>query len=322
MLSLLLAVSCGPANVTSDDVVVRLGFSAWPGWFPWQVAQEKGIFQKHNVRVELQWFDSYTDSMNALKAEQLDANSQTLNDTISAVAGGADQVIVLVNDNSTGNDQIIVREGINTLADLKGKKLAAEEGSVSHFFLSLVLERAGLTLQDITFVPLETGKAAAAFAAGQVDGVAVFAPFTTQALKRPASKVLTSSKDFPGAVSDHLVFTRRFVEQHPQQVQKVVDAWFDTLKYIQEHPDESVAIMAKQANVTVAEYKQYATGTRIFNAQENVAAFQPGKDMTSLPFAAQKVSAFLVQTGLAKNQPDVSRLFDDQFVKTYVAQAQ
>ncbi|MCS7227121.1 MAG: hypothetical protein NZ821_09045, partial [Gloeomargarita sp. SKYB31] len=129
-------------------------------------------------------------------------------------------------------------------------------------------------------------------------------------------------KDFPGAVSDHLVFTRRFVEQHPQQVQKVVDAWFDTLKYIQEHPDESVAIMAKQANVTVAEYKQYATGTRIFNAQENVAAFQPGKDMTSLPFAAQKVSAFLVQTGLAKNQPDVSRLFDDQFVKTYVAQAQ
>lgn len=321
-LTLVLAVSCGLGNRPSDAVVVRLGFSAWPGWFPWQVAQEKGIFQQHDVQVELQWFDSYTDSLNALKAEQLDANSQTLNDTISAVAGGADQVVVLVNDNSTGNDQIIVRQGIDSLADLKGKRLAAEEGTVSHFFLYLALERAGLTPADITFVPLETGKAAAAFAAGQVDGVAVFAPFTTQALKRPGSKVLTSSKDFPGAISDHLVFTRRFVEQHPDQVQKVVDAWFDTIRYIQDHPDEALTIMAQRAGVSVAEYQQYAAGTRIFTAQENVAAFQPGQDLTSLPFATQKVSAFLVQMGFVQTQPDGSRLLDGRFVQAHVARAQ
>jgi NitT/TauT family transport system substrate-binding protein len=47
-------------------------------------------------------------------------------------------------------------------------------------------------------VPLETGQAAAAFVAGKVDAAAVFAPFTTQALKRPDSKELFSSKDFPG----------------------------------------------------------------------------------------------------------------------------
>lgn len=41
---------------------LRLGFSAWPGWFPWQVAQDKEIFQKNKVGVKLQWFDSPSSS--------------------------------------------------------------------------------------------------------------------------------------------------------------------------------------------------------------------------------------------------------------------
>jgi NitT/TauT family transport system substrate-binding protein len=206
LISLTLTVSCtNPATYITTTTegtssaagpgAVRLGYSAWPGWFPWQVTQEQEIFEANKVPVDLKWFDGYLESMSA---QQTNANSQTLNDTISAVSDGADQVVVLVNDNSTGNDKVIVREGINTIADLKGKKVAAEEGAVDHFLLLLGLKKAGLTPEDIQFVPLETGQAAAAFG-GQVDAVAVFAPFTTQALKRPSSKELFSSKEFPGA---------------------------------------------------------------------------------------------------------------------------
>jgi NitT/TauT family transport system substrate-binding protein len=126
---LTLTVSCAnPATQTTQPnnaaakADIRLGFSAWPGWFPWQVAQEAKLFEANKLTVDLKWFDGYLESISALSANQLDANCQTLNDTISSVAGGADQVVVLVNDNSTGNDQIIVREGINSVADLKGKK--------------------------------------------------------------------------------------------------------------------------------------------------------------------------------------------------------
>lgn len=66
--------------------------------------------------------------------------------------------MVLVNDNSTGNDEVIVHEGINTIADLKGKKVAVEEGAVDHFLLLLGMEKAGLKPEDIQFVPLETFK--------------------------------------------------------------------------------------------------------------------------------------------------------------------
>lgn len=330
LVSLTFTVACNPAGsiktttetdsaptTASSGAVVRLGFSAWPGWFPWQVAQDEGIFKANNVSVDLKWFDGYLESINALSAEQIDANSQTLNDTISAVSGGADQVIVLVNDNSTGNDKIIVREGIDTIADLKGKKVAAEEGTVDHFLLLQGLEKEGLTPSDIQFVPLETGKAAAAFVGEQVDAVAVFAPFTTQALKRPGSKELFSSKDFPGAISDHLVFTRTFIEKHPEQVQAVVNSWFATLDHMKTNRDKASHILAKRANVTPDEYKEYADGTKIFTVEENLKAFQPGSDRTSLEYAANKIGKFLVKAGLVQKQPDTSKLFDGRFVKAY-----
>src|SRR4051794_19449047 len=150
------AAACGDAKKDTttpaggDDVTVSLAFSAWPGWFPWQVAQEKGLFAKHNVKVELKYFDSYTDSLTALATGKVDANSQTLNDTIGSLSGGAKQTIVLVNDNSSGNDQIIAKPGINTVTDLKGKTVAVEQYTVDHYLLLLALKKAGLTEKDIT----------------------------------------------------------------------------------------------------------------------------------------------------------------------------
>ncbi len=326
LFSLFVTVSCtaqqnstSSTGSSSTTAPIQMGFSAWPGWIPWQVAQEEKLFAANKVQVDLKWFDGYLDSINALTAGQLDANTQTLNDTISSVAAGADQVIVLVNDNSTGNDKIIVREGINNIADLKGKKVAAEEGTVDHFLLLQGLRKAGLTQADIDFQPLETGAAAAAFASGQVDAVGVFAPFTTQALKRVGSKELFSSKDFPGAIPDHLVVSRQMIEQRSPDVQALVNTWFATLDFIAANPEKAYQTMAQRAGVSVEEYKQYDAGTRIFTIEDNLKAFSPGKDMTSLSFAASEISNFLVGAKLAKQAPDLSKMFDDRFVKAYAA---
>ncbi len=319
--TLIFAVSCSPSQTqnTSAANSIQMGFSAWPGWIPWQVAQEQKLFEANKVPVELKWFDGYLDSINAMTAGQLDANTQTLNDTISSVAAGADQVIVLVNDYSRGNDKIIVGQGINSIADLKGKKVAVEQGTVDHFLLLLGLEKAGLTAKDVEIVPLETGAAAAAFVAGRVDAVGVLAPFTTTALQRRGSKELFSSQDFPGAIPDHLVVSRQLVNQRPQDVQAMVNTWFDTLNYIRANREEAYKIMAERAGVTVEEYKQYDSGTQILSIEENLKAFSPGKDLTSLPNTAQEISKFLVEAGLAKQPPDLSKIFDDRFVKAYAA---
>ncbi len=316
--TLVLLTGCADNSTTSasaSGTTVRLGFSAWPGWFPWQVAQEQGLFAKNGVTVDLKYFESYTDSLNALSTGNLDANSQTLNDTLSSVSGGAKQTVVLVNDNSTGNDQIIARPGINSVADLKGKKVAAEQGTVDHYLLLLALRKAGLTEKDVQFTPLVTDAAAAAFVAGKVDAVGVFAPFTTTALGLKGSKAIATSKDFPGAIPDHLVFGSDFVKAHPQQVQGMVQTWFDTTAWIKANPEKAVDIMAKRGGVSAADYKSYDAGTTIFTRQQNLDAFASGSSAANLDYQAAQIGDFLVSTGLTDHKPSLDGLLEPKFVQ-------
>jgi NitT/TauT family transport system substrate-binding protein len=301
----------------SSGEPITIGYSAWPGWFPWAVTEEQGIFEDAGVEVELEYFSDYLSSLDAMGAGQLDGNTQTLNDTLVSVSAGSDQVVVVVNDNSAGNDAIIVDESINRIEDLAGKSIAAEPGVVDHFLLLQGLATVGLTEEDIQFNGLPTDQAAAAFAGGEFDAVGVFAPFTVQALERPGSKVLFDSADFPGTIPDFLVLDRAVVEERPEDVQKVVDAWYATLDWIDENPDEATQIMAAKAEVSVEEYESFADGTRIFTAEEALASMTDDGE-TDLGPVTEEVSAFLIDSGLMETEPDLGGLYDPSFTEDYI----
>ena len=313
----LVAVACGSdskddsaaADSSSGTTKLTIGYSAWPGWFPLAVAEEEGLFAKAGLDVDLKYFADYTASLDALVAGKVDVNAQTLNDTIFAVASGADQKVVVVNDNSTGNDQVICDASITSVEGMKGKTVAAEAGVVDHFLLLQGLDKAGMKESDVDFKGVKTDAAAAGFAGGQFDCVAVFAPFTTQAMEREGAHVLFSSKDFPGTIPDHLVATAEAAGDE-ETMQKLVDAWYATLDWIDANHDAAVKIMADKAGVSVDEYEDYAEGTTIFSPEDALNAFEDRKgDATSLPEMARRTTPFLVASGLAKEEADVSDLF-------------
>jgi NitT/TauT family transport system substrate-binding protein len=310
----------GETPATSGETLV-LGYSAWPGWFPLAVAEEAGIFEQVGLDVDLRYFADYLGSLDAMAAGELDGNTQTLNDTMFSVASGSKQVVVVVNDNSTGNDAIICDESVTSIADLAGKTVAAEPGVVDHFLLLQGLEEAGMTEEDIDFRGVLTGDAAAGFAGGEFDCVGVFAPFTLQALERPGSHVLFSSADHPGTIPDHIVVTPELIAERPGDVQALVDAWYLTLDYIDEHPDEAIAIMADAAEVTPEEYEEFAAGTTLFSIDDALAAFEPGDDTTSLLYTAELINPFLVASGLSEAEADLEGLFDPSFTQDLAERA-
>jgi NitT/TauT family transport system substrate-binding protein len=320
VLSLILLVTaagtagCQPASA-AGDTRITLGFSAWPGWLPWQVAQAQGLFAKHGLNVALKYFDNYTDSLLALQTGALDANSQTLTDTLNSVSAGAKQTIVLVNDNSTGNDKIIAREGIVSVADLKGKRIAVEQGTVDHYLLLLALAQAGLGQSDVELVPLAKEAGAAAFAAGTVDAVCVSAPSTTKALQRQGSHAIATSAEFPGAIPTNLVVRTGLAKEHPRTVQALVDTWFDTLTWIKTHRDAAVATMASRAGVGIGDYNTYDAGTTIFTRQQNLDAFTAGTTAAHLNYQAALTADFVFGTGMVQHRPSLDGLLDDRFVK-------
>jgi len=298
---------------------VTIGYSAWPGWLPLAVAQKQGIFEKDGLDVHLKYFADYVSSLDAMSAGKLDANSQTLNDTMAAVAGGSEQAIIVVNDNSAGNDAIICDEAITSVADMKGKTVAAEKGLVDHFLLLQGLAKAGLTQDDIDFRGVLTADAAASFADGQFDCVGVPAPFTQEALKRPGSHEIFNSRDFPGVVPDDIVASRTMVTQEPNVAQKIVNAWYDTLDYIQANPKKSARIMAGVAKMSTKDYNELALDTKIFSIDDALQAFQPGDTVTSLQYTAGLINPFIVDSGLAKKAASLDTLFAPQFTQAYAA---
>ena len=309
----------GGSGSTSGGLELTIGYSAWPGWFPLAVAEEQGIFEEAGLDVDLKYFADYTASLDALVAGQVDVNAQTLNDTIFAVASGAEQKVVVVNDNSTGNDQIICDGSINSIADLKGKTIAAEAGVVDHFLLLQGLAKEGLTEEDIDFKGVKTDAAAAAFAGGEFDCVGVFAPFTVQAAERPGSKVLFSSADFPGAIPDHLVATAD-AAKNTEAMAALVKAWYLTLDYLEANPDEATKIMAEKAGLSVEEYADFESGTTLFSAADAVKAFEDRPDdPTSLPEMARRINPFLVSSGLAEQEADLTGIFEPSFTEDYLA---
>jgi NitT/TauT family transport system substrate-binding protein len=322
-----LTVGCGSddddaaaddADAGSSSEPLVLGYSAWPGWFPWKVAEEQGFFEEVGVEVELRWFDDYLASLTALSAGQLDGNSQTLNDTLVGVSAGDEQVVVLVNDNSAGNDAIIVDASISSIEDLEGASIAAEPGVVDHFLLLQGLDSVGLTEDDIDFKGLPTPDAAAAFSSGEFDATGVFAPFTLQALEREGSHVLFDSSDFPGTIPDFLVLDAAVVDERPDDVQKLIDVWYMTVDWIEDNQDEANAIMAEQAGITPEEYASLADGTNIFTAEEALASLT-GTAPTDLGPMAEEVAAFLPASGLVEDEPSLDGLFDPSFTEDHIA---
>jgi NitT/TauT family transport system substrate-binding protein len=308
----------GESGGGGSGETVKLGYSAWPGWFVWAVADEAGIFDDVGIDVELVYFTDYLGSLDAMVAGELDANSQTLNDTLVSVSSGADQRIVLVNDNSAGNDAIIVDESIQSVEDLEGKTVAAELGVVDHFLLLQGLAEAGMTEEDIDFRGVLTADAAAGFSGGEYDGVGVFAPFTLQALEREGSHVLFDSADYPGTIPDHLVVSGDLVEDRPEDVQLLIDAWYATLAYMEENPDEALEILAEAAELTPEEYATFEEGTKLFTAEEAMEAFEGEEAPVGLTPMAEQINEFLVETELAEEPAELDGLFDPSFTADYI----
>ena len=305
-------------SIPPPTEVINMGYSSWAGWWQWKIAEEEGLFEKNGVKVNLEWYDNYSESISALSTGLLDANSQTLNDTIPQVDKAVfGEVVVLVNDNSAGNDKIIVGEDINTIQDLKGKKVALEEGVVDDFLLTLALQENGMSRDDVEIVNLETGAAALAFAKGQVDAVGAFPPFWLTALEREGSKELISSKDFPGAIPDLLVVSQKLIDENPKAVQGLVNTWFDILDFMEKNPERANEIIAARAGVTEEELKLFQSGVKLFNKQDNIEAFKPGRNMKHLNYAAKKISEFMMsQFKAIDKEPNYKKLLNPKFVRS------
>lgn len=299
---------------------IKIGYSPWPGWFVWSIVKEKKLFEKHGVNAELVWFPVYSDSLQALATGQIDGNSQTLSDTLAPASKDIKLKAVLVNDNSAGGDGLVATDKVKSLADLKGKTVATELGTVDHLLLITALSRVGLTEKDINFVNMTVNDAGPAFISGQLDAAVLWEPFLGKAIGSGKGRLIFSSRDTPGLIPDLLVLKEKVVQERREDVKRILRAWFDALDFWRQNPDEALAIMAKAADTTVAEFQAGLDGVKIFSLADNLTAFRKADDLSYLGYTGKKTAEFLKAVNMLEKVPDVEALLDGAFVQALAAE--
>jgi len=270
---------------------LKIGYSDWPGWVAWEIAIDKQWFKEEGVDVQFEWFD-YVASMDAFAAGKLDAVGMTNGDALVTGSTGAKSVMILMNDYSNGNDMIVGAPGINSIKDLKGKKVGVEVGFVDHLLLLKALEKNGMKESDVELVNVPTNETPQVLASGEVDAIGAWQPSSGQALKLvPGSKPIYTSADVPGLIYDMLCVSPESLSAHRDEWMKVIKVWDRVVAYLMDPKtrDDAIKIMASRVGLDAKEYKTFIEGTHIMGLKEANKYMVKGEGLKSI-YGSSKIS--------------------------------
>ena len=300
------------SSAMASAAPLTIGYSDWPGWVAWQVAIEKHWFKDAGVDVKFDWFD-YVASMDAFAAGKLDAVTMTNGDALVTGATGAKSVMILINDYSDGNDMIVGAPGIDSLKDLKGKKVGVEIGFVDHLLLLNGLHKNGMSEKDVQLVNVPTNETPQVLASGQVSAIAAWQPNSGVALKMvPGSKPIYTSADAPGLIYDVLAVSPQSLAMHRAEWEKVIKVWYRVVNYIKDPKthDDAVRIMASRVGVSPEEYQAFLKGTKILTLDEAKSHFKKGPGLDSIYGSSEVVDKFNVDNKVYTAPQDINSYID------------
>lgn len=292
-----------------------LGVSPMSGWYAWYGVEGTGIFEENGVYVDIRFFPVYSDSLTAFYSGQVDGICIAASDAVAPLNENVEFKVVLVNDNSYGADGLVVNDSIGSIAELAGKTVATEVGTLEHMFLLKILEQNNMTVDDINFVNMTINDAGPAFIAGSIDAAVLWEPTLSTAIAA-GGNLLYSTKEEPGLIPDTLAVRQEVLDTSADVVQKIVDSWFDGVEKLNAKDEAFLNEICEGAELELDDYIMMLEGITIFDKAMNEETFKSGEDYTYLNYTLQKSAEFLLETNMISEMPeDVSVILDDTFIK-------
>lgn len=302
-----------PAGAAAQSLLI--GHSTWVGYGPLFLARDKRFFDEAGVNVELKTFEDPKSRFFALVSGKLDGIATTL-DTASLYWSTEHPFrSVLGLDDSKGGDGIVAIDSIKSIKDLRGRRVAYNKGSVSHFFLSVLLRQNGLTEKDIQSIQMQQDDAGAAFVAHKVDAAVTWEPWLSRAKQTPGGRILVDSSSTPGLIVDILLFRTDVIKNHPDAVRAAVQGWFKAVDYWKHNPDESDLLMAKAVGgwlKDVKTFRETLDGVRFYDEAINRQYFVPGG---TIYVTAQNAIDIWRSFGMIRGSVAAADLVDPEFIK-------
>jgi sulfonate transport system substrate-binding protein len=239
---------------SSDDKVLRIGYQKYGTLV---LLKERGSLEATLERLgfSVTWteFPGGPQLLEALNVGAIDFGTTGEAPPIFAQAAGAPLIYVAFEPPAPKGEAILVPKdsALQSVADLKGKKVALNKGSNVHYLLVRALENAGLSVKDIQPIYLPPADARAAFERGSVDAWVIWDPFLAAASAATGARTLSDGENL---VANHQFFLaeRDFAKANPKLIEAIMQELAAIDDWAKSDPKSAAAILSPQVGIPAA----------------------------------------------------------------------
>jgi NitT/TauT family transport system substrate-binding protein len=298
------------AVAAQADVAVRVGKAQAQNFafLAADVGIVAGIFKKHGIDLEIANFGGDARLVQAISANAIDF-ALGGGPTLAFEVKGAPMVAVAALANRPRTIMMVVaKDGpVKSEDDLKGRTVSVSTTGSLTYWLTQELSRShGWGTNGIKIAPLGTTTAqAAALKTRQVDGVVTESSTVLRLVEEGSGRILVRFGDRIPDFHVHVVFARKaFADANPEAVRNFLAALFESVQYMRDHRDETIAIAMRVAEVSqsvaTANYDELMS---VFNASGRF-------DLKALDVLARS----FVEMGALPERPDMTKLYTEAFL--------
>jgi len=228
----LLIIFTGCNNKKSQEDSLNLGVMSSMDYLPLAVAKREGYFSEEELNIKIQKFYSANERDAAFQSGNVDGVVIDYTGAVLQKAGGVDLKLTSKCD---ALFYVVANNPIDSLRQLKGKKVAVSQNTVIDYCIDMALKSVGLTASDIEKV--EINKIPLRFEMLQnnkIDATGLPNPFALMAEKE-GSKIISSNAELGFSITG-IIFSTNAIESKKDMISKMYSAYNKGVEYIRTHP--------------------------------------------------------------------------------------
>jgi len=286
--------------VREPETALRIGTNVWIGCEPLYLARELEYLDPKAV--QLVEYPSASEVLRAFRNQAIDGMVISLDELFGLASEGLQPKVILVVDVSHGADAVVARPGMQSMKDLKGKRVAVESGALGAFVLSRALALNGMKASDVKVVPMESNEQPGAFVKGQVDAAVTFDPYREQLL-RAGAKVVFDSTQIPGEIVDLIAMRMGVLDAQPKSVQALLTGWFRAIDYLKQDPKDAARRMGIRQQISGEQFLRTLQALHIPSREENLKMLGGAKP--ELVASGRRLMDLMVDANLLRMRLDI-----------------
>ncbi|TDC50366.1 aliphatic sulfonate ABC transporter substrate-binding protein [Jiangella ureilytica] len=241
------------------------------------VANDLDLWEKAGIDVNLTPFTNGPTQVEAMAAGSLDVGYMGAGATWMPASG---QAVIVAPSEATYGDFLIASpdSGAQRVEDIEGLRVGVPVGGSGEMILSLALDAAGLTEDDIEKVPLDPPAVVSAFVSGQIDVAAIFSPLSDQIMQSvPEAVVIANNKDFPDVTFlGAWVASNEAMEDKQEAVERFLEVYIEANDYRKENPEDTVELAAAESGAPAEQLQGQVDALEWFTSDQLLADNEDG----------------------------------------------